>query len=99
MAGVAGGGEQGNVSQLVWVWPGHLGASCQIPQVEREVGTLPCSLRPGSEPLEQRPHRDFFQEWHLLLGVRLLLALGTLSPPLVTPALGAKPGSECYMPG
>lgn len=69
------------------------------PQVEREVGTLPCSFRPGSEPLEQRPHRDFFQEWQLLLGSMLLLALGTLSPPLVTPALGAKPGSECYMPG
>ena len=87
---VAGGGGGGNTSQLVWVWPGYLGASCRQLQVGREAGTLPCSLCPGSEPLAEQPCGDFFQEQHLWLDSRLLLALGTLSPPPVTPALGVE---------
>ena len=57
-------------------------------QVGRQAGTLPWTLCLGSEPLAEQPCGDFFQEQHLLLDSRLMLALGTLSPPLVTPSLG-----------
>ena len=76
---VKGGGGGGNTSQLMWVWPGYLGASCRQLQVGSEAGTLPCPLCPGSEPLAEQPCGDFFQEQYLLLDSRLLLALGTLS--------------------